>query len=81
MIFIDPSSLGSNNIFSTYVDSNNDIWVCTWNGGLNLYNRDSNSFTRFNHSSEDPSTICDDHVSTILEDSKGKYWEIFRISA
>ena len=70
----DPTSLGSNNNFTTYVDSKNNVWICTWSGGLSLYNRETDSFTRYTASSNDNNSLSSDYVSTIVEDSKGNLW-------
>jgi ligand-binding sensor domain-containing protein len=70
----DTTSIGINNIFTTYIDSENNVWICTWNGGLSLYNRETDNFTRYTFSSNDPNSLSNDHVSTILEDRNGNLW-------
>lgn len=70
----DPASLGSNNIFTTYVDSRNNVWICTWGGGLNLYNRESDNFSRYVSNPEDNQSISGDYVCDILEDRQGELW-------
>ena len=42
----DPESLPSNNVKSVYSDSNEDLWVGTYNGGLSLY-RGKGRFANF----------------------------------
>ncbi len=39
-----PNSLTSNDIRDLYEDSNGNIWICTRNGGVNMFNRNFNSF-------------------------------------
>ena len=70
----DSTSLGMDNIFTTYVDSKNNVWICCWDGGLNLYNRETDNFTRFTSSDDNDSSLSNDYVSTILEDSRGNLW-------
>ena len=42
-----PLSLGANAIYSLFQDSNSNIWVGTWNGGLNKLNNSRKSFLRY----------------------------------
>lgn len=42
-----PGSVNSNFIYSTFIDSKNNLWVGT-DQGLCLYNRDLDNFTRIN---------------------------------
>jgi len=70
----DSTSLGDNNIFTTYVDSDNDAWICTWGGGLNLFNRETNNFTRYTTDNISGNGLSSNYISTVLEDSKGNFW-------
>ncbi len=70
----DSSSIGANNIFTTYVDGENNVWICNWSGGLSLYNRETDNFRRYTSNGNDPNSLSEDHVSTILEDRKGNLW-------
>ncbi|MFO7933462.1 MAG: two-component regulator propeller domain-containing protein [Bacteroidales bacterium] len=70
----DPNSLGGDHIFTTYVDRRNNVWICTWGGGLNLYNREMDNFTRFIPESGNDSSLTDDHICAIHEDRKGVLW-------
>jgi len=70
----DPTSLGADNIFTTYVDNDNNVWICTWGGGLNLFNREKNSFTRYTVNNNDRNSLSSNYVSTIFKDSKGNHW-------
>lgn len=47
----DENSLDANNIYSIYRDSLANIWIGT-SSGINLYNRQSNNFTRVRHLNE-----------------------------
>ena len=66
-------SIGANNIHFIYEDKNNTIWIGTGGGGLNRYNPDSNSFTRYNRETSKDEFV-DDWVYTIHEDQKGNFW-------
>ena len=43
----DSTSLGSNNITALYEDHSGNLWIGTFEGGLNRYDRDKNDFTRY----------------------------------
>ena len=66
-----PGSVNSNFIYSTFIDSNNNLWVGT-DDGLCLYNRDLDNFTKINI--EDVITKGYDEpitVKTIIQDNHG----------
>lgn len=70
----DTASIGTDNIFTTYVDRENNVWICCWAGGLNLYDRATNGFIRFTSHPGNDSSLSNDHVNTIMEDSQGNLW-------
>jgi signal transduction histidine kinase/CheY-like chemotaxis protein/ligand-binding sensor domain-containing protein len=57
-----------------YEDSYGNIWVGTDKGGLNLLNPETNTFTIFKHSSQDPTSLSHDNVRAIFEDSQNNLW-------
>ncbi|WP_134149918.1 hybrid sensor histidine kinase/response regulator transcription factor [Flavobacterium sp. 270] len=66
-----PGSVNSNFIYTTFIDSNNNLWVGT-DEGLCLYNRELDNFTKINI--EDAITKGYDQpitVKTIIEDNNG----------
>ncbi|WDF66014.1 hybrid sensor histidine kinase/response regulator transcription factor [Flavobacterium sp. KACC 22763] len=69
-----PGSVNSNFIYSTFIDSKNNLWVGT-DQGLCLYNRDLDNFTRINiedaitQGYTQPITI-----KTIIEDNSGNLY-------
>jgi len=65
----DTSSLSNNGINCIYEDSHNRLWVGT-KGGLNLFNREKQTFRRFTISDGLPNNI----ICWILEDRKGNLW-------
>lgn len=66
-----PGSVNSNFIYTTFIDSNNNLWIGT-DEGLCLYNRDLDNFTKINIEDvirkgySEPIT-----VKTIIEDNNG----------
>lgn len=71
----DPNSIGSNEIEEIYEDKRGNLWIAADWGGLNLYNRDSDKFTRFN-ATEDyyDGSISDNTIHAIFEDSRENLW-------
>lgn len=64
----DPNSLSSNFVQSLYVDSQENIWIGTWNG-LNLYNRNQDNFIRFF-----TDKVTGSPIYAIYEDHKNRIW-------
>ena len=72
------NSLNNNYISALHIDSSNNIWVGTSNGGLNkavIVNRqgtanDTLNFKHFLHSASNSNSICNNDVNVIFEDSK-----------
>ncbi len=55
-------------VSSIYEDSNGDIWLCFWNGGLYKYNKKTNSFTAF------PKIGANNNPFKVFEDNRKNYW-------
>ena len=77
----DPSSLSDNEIGMLYVDTGGTLWVATgmpWNpdgrGGLNRYDPETDSFIRYLHDPDDSTTLSNNKVRTLYEDSRGNFW-------
>ncbi len=82
----DPASLSSNIVRAVYVDRQDVVWVGTGSpfhndaeinnkaGGLNRLDKKTNQFTRYLHDDNDPSSLVDNRVRAIYEDSHGTFW-------
>ncbi|MFA6439424.1 MAG: two-component regulator propeller domain-containing protein [Bacteriovoracaceae bacterium] len=66
----DSTSLSYNIVASTTVDVKGNIWVATLGGGVNVFDKGTKKFTRFNSSDG----LINDVVYGILEDSYGRMW-------
>lgn len=65
----DPQSISSSLINAIYEDSKGVLWVGT-NGGLNKFNAETKTFTRFNESDGLPNEV----IYGIEEDGSGNLW-------
>lgn len=70
----DPHTIGSNYILAIHEDRQGEMWVGTWLGGLNRYNRETETFTRFTNDPADSNSLSDNSALSILEDSNGTLW-------
>ncbi len=65
---LDDTSLNSNLIYTTYLDSENNLWVGT-NVGLNKYNRDLDVFERIILKKNHLDTLQNINVKSLIEDA------------
>ncbi|MBN2627074.1 MAG: hypothetical protein JXA95_10445, partial [Spirochaetales bacterium] len=69
-----PDSLNGNAVRCIYEDSRRNLWVGTWDGGLNLFNREKGLFTPFSRSASQENSLSDNSVNVIHEDTRGRLW-------
>ncbi len=77
----DPTSLSDNVVRAIYEDHEGTLWVGTGfaydfdnTGGLNRFDRETGTFTRYLHDPGNPQSLIDNKVRSIFEDSKGNFW-------
>jgi PAS domain S-box-containing protein len=70
----DPSGTSSDYVITIYEDRSGVLWVGTYGGGLNRYDRETETFTRYRHDPDDPASLSHDRVFTIYEDRSGAMW-------
>ena len=77
-----PSSLSNDEISTLYQDKKGILWIGTTgrvldisgNGGLNRFNAQNGSFTRYLHQENNPNSLLNNKVRAIFEDSRGVFW-------
>ncbi len=70
----DPDSISGSVIFSLLEDSRKNLWVGTDGGGLNLFNRETLSFSHFYNDPSDPHSLSSNQVFALEEDKRGRLW-------
>jgi signal transduction histidine kinase/ligand-binding sensor domain-containing protein len=71
---LDSTSISYPRLECLYVDRDGILWVGSYGGGLNRYNRETDTFTRFRHNEKDRKSLSHDEVTAILEDRHGMLW-------
>ncbi len=66
--------LNNNKIWCLEEDAQGYIWMCTHEGGLSRYDRDTQSYLHFTYDESDEQSILSDLVWDVLEDSEGTLW-------
>lgn len=69
----DPYSLSDNRVYSIYEDSEGIMWIGTFGGGLNKFDRKTGKFFAYK-TNEDPSSLSDNKVCAVYEDKYGNFW-------
>ena len=70
----DSSSIGSNYVVAIGEDNNNNLWLGTWQGGLNRFNRERETFTRFGNGAGQIPGLSDDSALSFLHDRHNRLW-------
>jgi len=71
---LDSHSISDNRILALCEDSDGDIWIGTFRGGLNRYVRDKDTFIRYKHEPSNPRSLSGSSVSAVEQDSAGALW-------
>ncbi len=66
--------LSDGNVRALYEDKSGVLWVGTKGGGLNRYDRLTDSFKNYQPIAEKTDSLSGTNVSAIFEDSKGRLW-------
>jgi signal transduction histidine kinase/ligand-binding sensor domain-containing protein/CheY-like chemotaxis protein len=69
-----PGAISDVNIRALLVDSRGTLWVGTKNGGLNRYDRETDSFTAYTENPADPTALPGNQVRALFEDIRGDLW-------
>jgi signal transduction histidine kinase/ligand-binding sensor domain-containing protein/HPt (histidine-containing phosphotransfer) domain-containing protein/BarA-like signal transduction histidine kinase len=67
-------SLSDNWITVIFESSDETLWVGTLNGGISIFNKKTNSFSKFKHSITNSHTLTSGRVNAILQDHNNFIW-------
>jgi signal transduction histidine kinase/CheY-like chemotaxis protein/ligand-binding sensor domain-containing protein/AraC-like DNA-binding protein len=68
------SMLSSNIIFSIIPRNDNQLWIGTRLGGLNLFGKESGSFSTYKNIPNDPSSLSNNDILCLVTDAGDKLW-------
>jgi streptogramin lyase/two-component sensor histidine kinase len=71
---MNENSLSDDVVWSVYKDSNDNIWIGTYRGGLNKYDRKNNKFTFYKADPSKRNSLNDNHIRSLHMDKKGNLW-------
>lgn len=75
-----PTGLSSDFIWDIEEDKGGNIWIATYDGGINKRERSSGRFIHFLHDPNDPNGLRGRNVLNIIADTKGKIWAVVKAS-
>ena len=64
------SSLSNDNVQSIYIDQSDNVWIGTWGGGLNKFDKINETFT----SITEEDGLANNVINSIIEDDNNKLW-------
>jgi signal transduction histidine kinase/ligand-binding sensor domain-containing protein/DNA-binding NarL/FixJ family response regulator len=64
----------ANNIITSIKETNKAIWVGTYGGGLNLFDKTTNTFSRYAYQSDPLKTDRKDYINDLYCDVTGNIW-------
>jgi ligand-binding sensor domain-containing protein/signal transduction histidine kinase len=70
----DAGSLSNDDIVSLYEDRSGNLWIGTFEGGLNRLDHASGKFERYLHNKDRPGSIAQGTVWAICGDREGRLW-------
>lgn len=70
----DPTSITGSVVFALLEDSRKQLWVGLDGGGLNRFDRRTQSFIAFHHDPANPSSLASEQVFSLAEDDRGQIW-------
>ncbi|MGF7230081.1 hybrid sensor histidine kinase/response regulator transcription factor, partial [Arachidicoccus sp.] len=68
------SSLSNDNIWDIFEDREQNLWIGTLGGGVDLFDRKEKRFEHFQESPGKPSMLPSNFISKIIEDKNGDLW-------
>ena len=70
----DSTSVSGGYITAICEDHEGVLWIGTFEGGLNRYDKDTDTFVQYRHDEDDLTSISQNQVTAIYEDDQGVLW-------
>lgn len=70
----DNTTISDNKVYSIIEDKTRTIWIGTYGGGLNRFDKKTNKFVSYKHDPADNLSLSDDRVMAVFEDSQCNLW-------
>jgi ligand-binding sensor domain-containing protein/signal transduction histidine kinase len=70
----DPNSLSDNSIHAICRDESGTLWIGTLGGGVNKFNKETETFTHYKHDPNDLNSLSNNFVWSIYQDNSGTLW-------
>lgn len=70
----DSLSISDDRAYTILRDTPETLWIGTFGGGLNRFNKKTSEFKRFRYNPNEPSSISDNRVMCVFKDSEGTLW-------
>lgn len=70
----DSNSISANFVVTLIEDRFGHLWIGTFGGGLNLYDRNKDNFVRFIHDRGNPASLPHNRIKSLIESQDGKIW-------
>ena len=62
----DTTSISSDLIYTIHEDKEGMLWIGTYNGGLNKYDREKDQFTQYQHNPDHPNSLSDNRITSFM---------------
>ena len=69
-----PATISNDYINDIIESRDGNLWIATWGGGLNCFDRQKGTFTYYKSNPKDSKSISSNFITSILEDKKGNLW-------
>ena len=70
----DSASLANDNVWKIYEDRQQNLWIGTLGGGLDLLDRKNGRFKHYQNKPEASDILPSNYISDMIQDKKGNLW-------
>ncbi|MEO8763455.1 MAG: two-component regulator propeller domain-containing protein [Ginsengibacter sp.] len=67
-------SISNDYIMNITESSDRNLWIATWGGGLNCFDREKGTFVSYKHDARNKNSISGNFIRAVQQDSKGNLW-------